>query len=204
MAAELGLIKVLNLPQSFCFQGSAADIIQQIAAALAVDLPDTITNVYVGPNAPVNPQDTAIWVRQDNSGLFLGLYVVSNGQFVLAVGNWQEWDPTYSAGGAMTYSITSEFLKEYWTAGDTVGISLSVEGTTGGVADPELRFTLPLPAASVQQIFTVTTNDNAGIHVVGTGRVIGAQTVGIRKFDNTNWGIGVLRGFRVSGTYKRA
>lgn len=78
---RLGLIKVLGLPADFCLQGSASDWIKQIAESLAVQLPEDISNVVIGNSEPEDLQSTALWIRQDSSGTFAGLYVVSGGNW---------------------------------------------------------------------------------------------------------------------------
>lgn len=76
-------IKVLGLPQTFCFTGTTANIIQQIADALVAEAGDgDFSNVVVGNSEPTNPQTTALWIRQDNSGTFVGLYVYSGGTWL--------------------------------------------------------------------------------------------------------------------------
>lgn len=85
MVAELGLIKVLNVPQEFCFQGTAAEIVQQLANVLAVELPASITNVWVGPTEPPDTQNWALWVARNNAGTFVGLRVVSDGVWLQVV-----------------------------------------------------------------------------------------------------------------------
>lgn len=204
MIAELGLLKVLGVPQNFCFEGSAADILQQIATHLGVSLPDSISNVWVGSSEPPNSQTYALWVRQDNAGNAIGLYVIDGGSWTLAYGNWLDWTPTYSAGGGMTFTLTSQYLAQYCVVGDMVTFSISAEGTTSGTASTQLIYSLPLPAANQESIFTCTANDNAGVHTPGTSRVITTSTADVMKGDATNWGIGVLRGFRAAGSYRMA
>lgn len=109
MVAQLGLVKVLGLPQDFCFKGTAADILQLIASYLAVELPESITNVVVGNSEPTDIQNTALWIRQNASGTFQGLYVVSGGQ----------WVPIYPVPGQLTWVYGStDDVPEGWQRAD--------------------------------------------------------------------------------------
>lgn len=76
-----GAVKILNLPDVACFE-----TIQQWAAALAeqlvIEIPSTITNVVIGNSEPTDSQNTALWVRRDNAGTFIGLYVFSSGAWL--------------------------------------------------------------------------------------------------------------------------
>lgn len=76
-----GSVKIVGLPDLACFE-----TVQQWAAALAsqlaIEIPDTITNVVIGNSEPINSQTTALWIRRDNSGTFVGLYIYSSGAWV--------------------------------------------------------------------------------------------------------------------------
>ena len=75
-------LRVLNLPQNFCFQGDAAQILQQIAASLVGQLPMGASNVVIGNSEPTDPAVTALWLRTNNSGAFVGIYVFDSGSWV--------------------------------------------------------------------------------------------------------------------------
>lgn len=207
MASQLGLVKVLSLPETFCFTGTAGDILIQIANALAVDLPDSISNVIVSASEPVDTQNTAIWVRTDNSGTFIDLYVVSVGQWV-SLNEWKTWTPFYDGTGSMTYTLVTTYSANYVRQGDMVTFNISAEGTTGGVADDALVFTLPFPrfAETDHTVFAGTSYNATGNHRATSIRTgDGSQSqVYVYTFDNSVWGLGANRAFRANGTYKAA
>jgi len=77
-----GALKILNLPDLACYT-SYAEAIQAIVANIGVELPQgDLTNVVVGNQQPSNSQLDALWIRKDNSGTFLGIYVYSGGEWV--------------------------------------------------------------------------------------------------------------------------
>lgn len=85
-----GAVKVVNLPDLACFT-DFADFVQKLADSLVIEIPDSITNVVVGNSEPTD-SNTALWVRRDNSGTFVGLYVYTSGV----------WAPIYPVPGQLT------------------------------------------------------------------------------------------------------
>lgn len=200
MVAQLGLVKVLNIPQNFCFQGSAGDILQQIAANLAVQLPSSITNVVVGNSEPTNIQTTAIWVRQDGSGQFIGLYTVNEGSWEL-LGSFKDWEPEYGASGSMTFTGVTTNKARFMRIGNYVYFYIDAVGTTGGIADSDLFFTLPIPAATGAGL-------GGGCQTLDGGTIAGCWTwnttseIVVRRYDAAAYALGSDRGFVVRGGYE--
>lgn len=85
-----GAVKVVGLPDLACFT-NFADFVQKLADSLVIEIPDSITNVVVGNSEPADPT-TALWVRQDNSGTFVGLYAYTSGA----------WAQIYPVPGQLT------------------------------------------------------------------------------------------------------
>lgn len=203
MVAQQGLVKVLEVPQNFCFQGTAGDILTQIANHLAVQLPETISNVVVSASEPSDIQNTALWVRTDNAGNFIGLYVVSEGNWTL-LGSWNDWSPSFGAEGGMNYTASANMAR-YVRIGDTVTIFISATGTISGTPSTNLTYTLPFPAASAptstsspMPIFDVT--EQIGLTGVRSTAAIGL----VSQLGGTAWNVGADKSFFGYFTYQAA
>lgn len=89
-----GAIKLEGLLESKCFS-SWQELIKALPDMLSVEIPGSITNVIVGNTQPKDDQRDYLWVRKDNSGSFIGLYVYS-------AGKWQQVVP---APGQVTWAF---------------------------------------------------------------------------------------------------
>lgn len=172
-------VEVVNLPQEFCFRGSAADILTQIAASLGVKLPASITNVVIGNTEPVNPQVTALWVRTDGAGNFIGLYVVSDGNWV----NVNTFTPSIvqvaentPIGGTLVNSNDSiENVPETLTIINTStanDLKLTVEFTLYGIVAPNAD------PASFGYSILVSEDGGLDVDLLGTVSAIGTLVTG--------------------------
>lgn len=116
-------------------------------------------------------------------------------------GGWATWTPTYSAGGSMTYTTVTTLLAQYQRHGSTVHFRAYALGTTGGVASNELRMSLPVTAVGNTSGFGGFVIDGAGVDIGGFGYLQSTTTLGARRYDNANFGLGANRGIVLSGTY---
>ena len=121
-----------------------------------------------------------------------------------ALGAWTTWSPTYGAGGAMTYTTVTSNYAKYRQQGKTVHFAIYATGTTGGVAAPNISFTLPVAAASVYGITFGALVSDGGNPLPGTARGLDVNTLYVAKFDYSNFGLGASRVFAVSGCYEAA
>lgn len=86
-----GAVKVVNLPDLACFT-NFEEFVQALANSLVLEIPQSITNVVDGNSEPTSSQTTVLWVRRDNSGTFVGLYVFTAGS----------WTQIYPVPGQLT------------------------------------------------------------------------------------------------------
>jgi hypothetical protein len=204
---QLGLVKVLDVPQNFCFRGTAGDILQQIAAALAVQIPSTITNVEVGNEEPVDIQNIAIWVRQDNAGNFIGLYVVDGGKWVPASYNWKDFDPDPQSTMTLTDKVI--YNARYCINSASVSIELYLRFTIGGTVSTNFTVQLPVPGKTSTVVGMYQGNactifpggGNAG--EAGFYRIAsGSSKLELFRSGAGNYAVGTVAGVRVSLTYE--
>lgn len=76
-----GALKLLGDLNNTCFN-SLQDFALWIEANYGVEIPANELTVVVGNVEPINPQITALWIREDNSGTFVGVYIYSSGQWI--------------------------------------------------------------------------------------------------------------------------
>lgn len=80
-----GAIKIDGNLDVCCFT-SWADFVKALPGLLTVEIPADSTNVTVGSQAPSSDQRNIVWIRTDNSGAFLGIYIFTNN-------GWQQVSP---------------------------------------------------------------------------------------------------------------
>lgn len=116
--------------------------------------------------------------------------------------NATTWTPSYSASGSMTIgSVTTDFAY-YIDKGATIELGISFAGTTAGVADKYLQFTLPV--ASVGSCALACTARNGTGTASAGGCFTSGSTAYVTPYDGGVWGIGVGRGAWITGIYFRA
>lgn len=86
-----GAIKINDLPDLGCFT-SFEELLKALPTFLTVEIPSTITNVIVSNVQPLDDQRDALWVRRNNAGSFVGLYIYASGT----------WRQIYPVGGGNT------------------------------------------------------------------------------------------------------
>jgi hypothetical protein len=121
-------------------------------------------------------------------------------------GAWLDWIPTVTAGGSMTVSSVSVVVARYIQIGKMIYFTVRLSMTTGGTADNDILFTLP-----------VATKDTTNTVSVGNGFVTESATVGAfafsgssgtvadcRKYDASNFGLGAGKIVAITGHYEVA
>lgn len=73
-----GTISLDGFLDGRCFK-SWDEFVKALPSMLTVEIPADSTNVSVGNVQPTDDQRDNLWVRKDNSGSFIGLYVYSQG-----------------------------------------------------------------------------------------------------------------------------
>lgn len=73
-----GNIKLIGLIESCCFS-SVQELIKALPNLLMAEFPEGLTNVTVGNKQPSEEERDNLWIRKDNSGSFIGIYVFSQG-----------------------------------------------------------------------------------------------------------------------------
>lgn len=70
-----------GIVEGLCFEN-----IEQFLAAFpslySIEIPSNITNVIVSNVQPLDSQRNAVWFRYSNAGIFIGIYVFSNGAWM--------------------------------------------------------------------------------------------------------------------------
>ena len=105
---------------------------------------------------------------------------------------WLAWQPTYSAGGSMTFTSVTSSLVQYKIRDNQLFCELRATGTTGGTAANDLRATLPFNSSSASTGVYIGT----GGSVKDTAQIAGYALVGnagnlviARKYDASNFGL---------------
>jgi len=117
---------------------------------------------------------------------------------------WQDWTPTYSANGSMTFTSVTTHIARYCQIGKIVFFQIEARGTTGGTASDGLEFTLPITNKNTLD------SDIAGGCIVVDGVYLsglfylvgGGSTIRVKKYDNSNYSLGANRGLVVQAFYE--
>jgi hypothetical protein len=113
--------------------------------------------------------------------------------------DWLSWLPAMSASGSMTVSSPAFNVIQWKLRNDDMFIMLDVGLTTGGTASNSINATPPFTALGSFDLLTgqtVDTTTTSGLAWVASG------SIGIRKYDSANWGIGSGKTVRAKGNYK--
>lgn len=134
----LGNLVIKALPDLFCFE-SARDLITKLPELLGVETPlSNISNVVVSISQPSDSQTTSLWIRINNAGNFVGLYVFSAGK----------WQPIYPINDGThiqieAFSSTDGTAPAGWTE-----IKAATGGLPTGVAAALAAQAIPDPTAT--------------------------------------------------------
>lgn len=130
----VGDLVLKALPELLCYKDFES-FVKDIPNLFAVQVPSTITNVIVSNQQPTNSQTTSLWIRQSNSGSFMGIYVFAQGlwrqispppnQIVWLYGDSSNPEPGYittdDASGVQISAGVAAGLKAQWIAGNLAG-----------------------------------------------------------------------------------
>lgn len=89
-----GSIKINDLPDLGCFT-SFEELLKALPTFLTVEIPNTITNVIISNVQPLDDQRDALWIRRNNAGSFVGLYIYASGT----------WRQIFPVGGGNTGTV---------------------------------------------------------------------------------------------------
>lgn len=114
------------------------------------------------------------------------------------------WEPSFRANGSLTLSSVEAEIAEYLEVGNLIWIWVVASFTTGGVASNTIYFTLPkkanLKGGTYRSPFSACITDSTDI--AAQSRLNSQDEVEIKKYDNSNWGLGTGRKIFVSGCYQ--
>lgn len=80
-----GALKLLGLPDDKCWS-SFSEFLQDFPNLYGVEISNKITNVIVSNAQPLDSERDTVWIRTDNSGSFIGI-------FLYGAGTWQQMFP---------------------------------------------------------------------------------------------------------------
>lgn len=75
-----GAVKLDTFIEDKCFT-SWKEFIAALPGMLTVEIPASITNVNVGNQQPSDSERDNLWIRKDNAGSFLGIYLYASGSW---------------------------------------------------------------------------------------------------------------------------
>ena len=118
---------------------------------------------------------------------------------------WFNWTPTYACTGDMTYTSVTTLVAKYAVIDKMCFFQLSCSGTTGGVANIAIDFTLSVNSAeSVSGYFGGGCYIFDATHQAGNWYNIGANQIRVNKQEGADWGLGSGRLIRIQGFYRIA
>lgn len=133
----LSAIKLLQLPDKKCFT-NWADLLRQIPDMYGVEIPTGITNVTIGNSYPADADRDHLWIRTDNSGNFVGLFIYVTGawrqiyplpdQLFLVIGDSRSVQAGYTlaSNDPRVSALQLVNLQKIWTVGGTSPLWYSV------------------------------------------------------------------------------
>lgn len=120
---------------------------------------------------------------------------------------FKTWSPVYTCSGAMTFTPDSgKELAVYLKVFGLVLFMVAVSGTTGGVGDIAVIFTLPVSIRDTfswgSVPFVASVSSDGGLTVGGTGLYNSTTTGRVRRYDNAAWTVGASRTVWALGIYR--
>ena len=117
-----------------------------------------------------------------------------------------DYDPVFTASGALTYTVTQLSSARFIQIGNLVWVQVSCNGTTGGVASNTIMVTLPVKARqpdAINRFSALSGWVSDGGNALGAVVYIGSQGgINITRYDAANFGLGVGRNLSISGWYE--
>ena len=111
------------------------------------------------------------------------------------------WQPTYSASGSMTYTSVSTLIIGYKVMNSSLQYNVFGRGTTGGSASNSLTFTLPfVPGSSSHFLsFFGYCRDGGTSYMSGASITNNTNVISVKKYDGSNFGLGIDRDLYSNG-----
>lgn len=123
--------------------------------------------------------------------------------FVKGAYSVQNYTPTYSGNGAMTYAPVATYEAAFVVIEPVVVVHVFAEGTTGGVANTQLRFCLPIPSKRLLYTGFGWVSDGTGNNRAAIVQNESTEIVTCRKFDDSAFTLGNNRIINVTMVYFR-
>lgn len=128
-------------------------------------------------------------------GLFVSGYPLTWSTYAVAIAGT-------GGSGSLTFTITATNRAKYIQIGKLVFLDVSVTGTTGGTTSTDV--TLTLPVAGLGDGFYCPAVCSVTDSTIVTGNCRINTQMNIRKYDSSNWGLGVSRLVEVLAVYVAA
>jgi hypothetical protein len=117
--------------------------------------------------------------------------------------DWFNYTPTYSASGSMTFGTVTTNYAKFRVSGKKVEVCIKATGTTGGTASSSLIATLPIECVATGFVFSgVATTDTSLVAGHGFITFGSPDTVSVRKYDASNFGLGSGRVMQILAVYE--
>jgi hypothetical protein len=119
---------------------------------------------------------------------------------------WQDWDGNVTGSGGMIFTVGDYKDFRYLRVRNIVFISAGANGTTSGTDSNAITIPTPIPAReAANTVFTACIFESASSRRGAFGLITGSgASITIRKYDQTNIGLGANKRFLVSGFYEAA
>jgi hypothetical protein len=122
----------------------------------------------------------------------IGPYFSNQLSWANLTSEWTDWTPVYTPNGSMTFTSVTTTAR-YKIVGKSFTFELIVAGTTGGVANSFIGFTLPSGVIPRNSNFLVCYMDNNGTNTTGFVRFDGTNIAGLYKNDGSNFTLGTTQ-----------
>jgi hypothetical protein len=177
-----GASSILSVGDKLKYEASGSTIYQYVTSAASALVVVTGGTDYSVPNAAI----TNNYYSKQSSPL--------------GFPQWFNYTPTYSAVSPMTYTSASTTVAKFSLIGKVMHVRVSATGTTGGTAAVTIFFTLPIAVLDTQQPPLATVVD--GTLMGGLTYLDDTSTVGVRKYDVSNFGLGAGKIIRCNGSFE--
>lgn len=136
----LGELILKALPELQCYT-NFTEFLKALPSIYAVEVPATVTNVIVSNAQPTSSQTTSVWIRLSNSGLVLGIYVFSSGQWIQIspAPNQIIWVYGDSAAPPAGYMTTTQ-AEAAGLISSTLATALEAEWIAGALTPPSYEY----------------------------------------------------------------
>jgi hypothetical protein len=114
---------------------------------------------------------------------------------------WLTHNPTFAAGGSMTYTSVTATDARYKVDYDTVHLNTYGTGTIGGTPSDAVTHTLPFATTAQSQTISAGAWIYDGGGFLGLANLGATTYVSIRKYNFANWGTGANKQSSTELTY---